>query len=227
MSMAAEAARESHRNKATGEFQAQFHPEAPISLTPAAAAARNRRDALEAAAIERDREFQAARKAMNESRLEIAALDLQETGMNPGRVVIDGDEKYWYVTEAYDVDGNRLHDNQMIQIQDAMKDAHVQYDMHYRGEGVDLSALGKEEGPGDESPSGYVGRLASSVDDALKAAGVDVEEPQIMARDLLTNVRHWADANGVDMDEAMRGSYGVYIEERMAARQHTEEESAA
>lgn len=210
------------RNKANGRFGNRPFSEPEFTLAPAAAAYESRGNELRAAAEDRDREFMAARREMNDSRARIAAHELQAMGMEPGRVLIEGDDKYWYVREAYGTDGTALHENQLVQIQDAMKEAGVQYDVRYRVDGVDLSQLsGNGTEAGDDSPAGYVGRMVEDMGRAFDAAGLEEEDPQIKARDLLTNLRHWADANGVDLEQALSGSYNVYLDESSAARDRT------
>lgn len=209
-------ARQDSARRPNGEFGTQQHQLPDVVLPAEDPARKTRRAALEAAAEARDTEYLAAFRTMNDSRTAIAALNLEDDGVAVGRIRIMGDEQYWFVSEASAPAGTALDDADMISIGSAMKDAGVKYDPRYL-EGVDLAALADHEDV-DDSPAGYVDRLVDSAGEAFKAAGIEDDTPETMARDLLTNIRHWADANDVDLDQALEGSYRVYVDEAAVAR---------
>ena len=53
----------------------------------------------------------------------------------------------------------------------------------------------------------------------LKNSAAEGATKQCALRDLLTDIRHLSDANGLDFFKALDGSYEVYCEERSESRQ--------
>lgn len=229
ISPAAEAAREAHRNKSSGRFEEHHHPEAPLSLAHPLSPAEVKRRNLEAVAAEQAAALVRAKRAMNAACSAVAAHNLAEEGLDVGKVLIEGDDKYWFVCAAETPDGDKLDGAATLRIKDAMHEAGVQYETTLRTEGIDLSRAqhwtpNGYEDDSDDGPAGYIRRNVARTDEAMEAAELDFGDRQSMARDMLTNLRHWSDANDVDLDEALHGSYTVYLEEARDAREYLAEE---
>lgn len=233
MNPAAEAAREAHRSKTSGRFQEHLHSVSPVTLEAPLSPAQVKRRNLEARAEERAAALVQAKREMNAACCAVAAHNLSEEGLDVGKVLIEGDDKYWFVCEAETPDGDKLDGAATLRIKDAMHEAGVHYETSLRTEGINLSRAqhwtpdGYADEDPDDGPAGYVSRMVTKTDKAMEAAELDFGDPQYMARDMLTNLRHWSDANDVDLDEALRGSYTVYTEEARDAREFLAEEAKA
>lgn len=206
ISNAAESAREDHRSKATGRFQEHTHPDPGFALA-GPDPRREKRALLERHARDMAVAADEAVRAMNQARATVAAMTLQEQGLDAGRVYIEGDDRHWYVAQAFTKSGAVLDNDAMITIQDAMKDAEVQYEARYRVDGVDLAALQ------DWTSQSPTTKAAERVERAF-AVSVQKDEPATMATDLLTDMRLWAEKEDVDFDDILDRSYGHYEEEK-------------
>ena len=233
MNPAAEAAREAHRSKTSGRFQEHLHPVSPVSLEAPLSPAQVKRRNLEARAEERAAALVQAKREMNAACCAVAAHNLSEEGLDVGKVLIEGDDKYWFVCEAETPDGDKLDGAATLRIKDAMHEAGVQYETSLRTEGIDLSRAehwtpdGYADEDPDDGPAGHVQRIVARTDKAMEAAEIDSESPEIRLRDMFTNIRHWADANDVDLTSAELASYPVYLEEAQDAREFLAEEEKA
>lgn len=210
ISEATRIAREAFRAKSTGRFQEQTHGLPDVALE-GPDPVQERLNLLEKRALEAADAAEAARRTMNLARAEVASLKLFREGIDVGMVYIEGDDRKWYVSEAFTPEGSTLGMEDVADIEEAMKDAGVVYEPRYRIDGVDLGQ--KEQA--EQTP---VDKAAGRVEKAL-AASVQKDEPETMATDLLTDLRLWADKEDVDFDYILERSYGHYAEEK--------EESAA
>ena len=61
---------------------------------------------------------------------------------------------------------------------------------------------------------------AKRLEPIVKTYEAEGTTKQCALRDLLTDVRHYSDAHGLDFFKALDGSYDVYCEERREQQRH-------
>ena len=202
---AAEAAREEHRSKSTGRFEEHTHGLPGITLsgdvnTPVVR--------LGDYAEEQKNASLAALRASNKALIAIGARRVAEAMPDVSRVFMEQDDDSWFIRKGFTKDNRELTDVECDEVAELLGERPVTYDSRYEREGIDLEHMRQwlPEGTGPdtahESPTQQAIRRASL---ALKAGDTDppAYDPSVRLADALTDFRHFARENGLDMEQAL------------------------
>lgn len=194
-----------------GRFGSQPHTEAPLTLEDDLLA---KRDTIHEYIKFHTVAVADAHRSVYESTMTLNAFCLAAEGINVGHVYFGGDKLNWWVNRATDINGFELDDESVEIINETLHDSGAGYNPAYSGTGLDLGELAKwtppvEPVPGQESLSDRAqARMEKALDAATPAGDLDTR-----ANDLLTDMRHWAARNGVDINEVWQRSSEHYDEE--------------
>lgn len=196
-----------------GRFGPQPHAEAPLILEDDLLA--KRATAQDYIKTHVDAVNEAA-QSVYKSTMTLNALCLAADGINVGHIFFGGDKENWWVSDAKDAHGQPLDDHDIEIINETLHDSGVGFDVSYKEAGLDLGELAQWTPAAEPSAAGggesVTSRATVRVEKALTAA-TPYGEPETRATDLLTDMRHWADKNGVDLDEIYGRSFEHYLEE--------------
>lgn len=198
----------------SGKFGTQAHGQSTITLKGDAGMFQSRL-LTHAQAMEDDANETGL--AANKVRLAAAAREMAEAHPGAARAFIDRENVRWECTQVLDTSGEPLGSAARTAVEEALGNSGAAYEDQFTTEGIDLAGLqhwvpedldaGLEDNRADRGAHRATLALNTAVED-------DEEDDETRLADLLTDLRHFADAKGIDMYAALDRSYGYYRDDK-------------